>query len=252
MDEQELALRRTQMGRAAVRMAVGQSGEWLIEPGRWMMLTGVPAADSNMAVIQSADPAALASTLERVAARRLPVVLMFAGDGLGQASALPTGWVDAGFAPVMAVDLTATPFRPDPRVRRAGPQDVVAVRQLIMDAYSMTEEIAGSVLEFVREVDDPVLRLWVLESGGEPVSTLISGRVEDTVSIWCVATPPQFQRRGYARALSSAVLAWATADGARIGLLGATEGGLPLYEATGWHTIENWHVFVNADSAQFH
>lgn len=40
-------------------------------------------------------------------------------------------------------------------------------------------------------------------------------------------------------------------DGAEIGLLGATPAGLPLYEATGWRTVEQWRVFTNAASAQF-
>ena len=40
--------------------------------------------------------------------------------------------------------------------------------------------------------------------------------------------------------------------GCTVGLLGATPAGQPLYESTGWTTLEPWDIYVNGDSAQFH
>jgi GNAT superfamily N-acetyltransferase len=95
------------------------------------------------------------------------------------------------------------------------------------------------------------LRAWLLEEDGEVVSALVSGHVDDSISLWSMATPARLARRGYGRVLLASVLAHAQADGARIGLLGATPAGLPLYSATGWATVEEWHIFTNATSAQF-
>jgi hypothetical protein len=47
-------------------------------------------------------------------------------------------------------------------------------------------------------------------------------------------------------------MASAAADGVRVGLLGATPAGKPLYDATGWTTLEDWQIFTNRESAQFH
>lgn len=55
-----------------------------------------------------------------------------------------------------------------------------------------------------------------------------SGRV----SVWMMGTPARFARRGYA-------------------LLGATPAGQPLYEATGWRSVDEWQVFPNSTPAQF-
>jgi len=47
------------------------------------------------------------------------------------------------------------------------------------------------------------------------------------------------------------VLARARLEGASIGLLGATPAGRPLYDATGWTTLEEWQLFLSSDSTQF-
>jgi GNAT superfamily N-acetyltransferase len=91
----------------------------------------------------------------------------------------------------------------------------------------------------------------VLEDNGDAVSTVLTARVEDTVSLWRMATPPRFARRGHGRALLRAVLHWAAEDGAAVGLLGATPAGEPLYRTTGWSVIESWNICLNANSAQF-
>lgn len=80
------------------------------------------------------------------------------------------------------------------------PRDVVAV---------MTEQVIGGV----------VLRVWVLEESRQAVSTVMTGRVQD-VSLWCMSTPERFARVATVEQ-SCAVLDWALADGATIGLLGA-------------------------------
>lgn len=50
-------------------------------------------------------------------------------------------------------------------------------------------------------------------------------------------------RRAMARA------AWARVA---VGLLGPTPARMPLYDATGWSTLEDWEIYANDHSAQFH
>lgn len=95
------------------------------------------------------------------------------------------------------------------------------------------------------------MKAWLLEENGQAVSTVATCLVDDSVSLWAMGTPERFGRRGYARALLAAVLDRARKDGAKLGLLGATPAGQPLYEATGWRTVEDWQIFTNATSAQF-
>ena len=92
---------------------------------------------------------------------------------------------------------------------------------------------------------------WLLEDEGQVKSGVVTCRAADSVSLWTMSTPAAFARRGFGRALLGAVLFQAREEGVIIGLLGATAAGFPLYRASGWRTIEEWHLFVNATSAQF-
>lgn len=92
---------------------------------------------------------------------------------------------------------------------------------------------------------------WLLVDDGTPVPTLFTSGYEHVVSVWCMSTPPQFAGRGYGRAILAHGFGEAHADGATVGLLGATPVGKPLYDATGWSTLEEWRLFVNATSVQF-
>ena len=99
--------------------------------------------------------------------------------------------------------------------------------------------------------DDLPLELWLLEEAGEAVSMVATGLVGDAVSVWAMATPPRFARRGYGSALLSHVLYAAAQTGATQGWLGATPAGFPMYEATGWRTVEEWQIFTTSPSVQF-
>jgi GNAT superfamily N-acetyltransferase len=246
----DLSLRRTQMGRAATAMLVMEGAENEVCTGSWLGLSGLPTADMNMALIHEDDDAALAHVLSRIQERGCPALLMLAGDGINLAGRLPEPWTAVGAMPIMTVDVAAAAKGPDTRVRCARPADAAVVTRLISEAYGMEP---GHVDVMVAGVltDESVVDFWLLEDGGQPVSTVLTGRVDETVSLWCMATPPQFARRGYGRALLAAVLHWAGEDGASVGLLGATPAGEPLYRVTGWEVAEHWHIHLNASSVQF-
>ena len=94
-------------------------------------------------------------------------------------------------------------------------------------------------------------KIWVLDEGDVAVSAVLTSMVDDAVTVWSMSTPARFARRGYGRAILADTLLRAKSDGAKVGLLGATPPGKPLYDATGWITLEHWQMFASAESVQF-
>jgi GNAT superfamily N-acetyltransferase len=248
MDENELSLRRTQMGRVCETLATGADMEHQVEAGWWLGLTGAPSPDLNMALLHKHDSVALAEVLGRIAARGCPAFVMLAGDGTSLEGELPDGWEPVGTTPMMAVDLATTPTAPDPRVRLAGPQDVETLTDLLAESYGMRREIAAVSMGPVARGETGI-QVWLLEEDGQVVSTLSTSRFDDSVSLWTMGTPVRFGRRGHGRALLAAVLDHARIDGAKIGLLYASPSALSLFESTGWRTVDEWAVFTNCTSA---
>ncbi|WP_337188818.1 GNAT family N-acetyltransferase [Phenylobacterium sp.] len=71
-----------------------------------------------------------------------------------------------------------------------------------------------------------------------PVETLMQ------MSVYVMATPPAHQRRGVGRAVLETAMAHYQSAGVTHFTLGATETGYPLYERTGFRTVQKPHVFV--------
>jgi GNAT superfamily N-acetyltransferase len=219
-----------------------------VHDGHCSMLTGLPTPDFNIVLVDSADPSALTAALADIDGVGAPALLAFAAEGTSHATSLPAGWQVVGSMPIMAtVPLAADT---DPRVRRATAEDAPAVGAAWAAAYGFDEDVAADAAKLLLSAAE-TSRGWLLEQGGQVVSAVVSTHVDDTVSVWAMATPPQHARQGYGRALLSSVLSSAQKDGAQLALLGATEAGYPLYESTGWHTVEHWTLAVSGESAQF-
>jgi len=249
---------RTELER--LRSLMGQSLQaWGSAPGAiaevgdgyWAVLSGAPSPDVNMALVWSPAPDALRRPLDLIAQVNAPALICIAGDAAVQ----PLGdeWQQVGTMPFMAVDLGATPTGADPRVRRAGPADLTTVVDLLAESYGMAAEIATVAVRPVVEQEGPeaTIAFWLLEDDGVAVSTVMTSQVDDIVSVWCMGTPERLGRRGYARASLAHVLDVASQQEAEYGLLGATPAGKPLYDATEWQTLEEWKLYVNAESMQF-
>lgn len=216
------------------------------EPSWWAALTELPAPDANMVLIHEDEPAAVREALDLIGSRGFPALFMLAGAAEPLGAKLPPEWSHAGAMPVMTKELHAEVD--DPRVRAATLDDVPVCGSLMERAFGLPRDVAGFFAEAWVPSDGT---FWVLEDGGEPVSAVFAHQSEDSVSIWCMCTPPEHQRKGHGRALLGAALARAAADGATWGILGATEAGYPLYEATGWQVADEWQIYLNGDSEQF-
>jgi GNAT superfamily N-acetyltransferase len=238
------------MGRGCQPLAVhgGPRAVGDVAGGAWLMLTGAPSPDANMALVHDGDAHTLATTKQAVEAAGYPTLFMLAGRSKG--SQLEGGWQPVGAMPLMSSALNDEHLRADQRVRQAAASDFDTVTELLVDAYSMPRDVAEACALILRAEQD-AMHVWLLDDSELAVSTVMTIIVDDVVCVWCMATPARFARRGHGRALLGDVLLRAKNAGASIGLLGATPAGRPLYEATGWRTIEEWELFVNAESTQF-
>ena len=198
MDEAELSLRRSQMGRSARSFLA--SGHHPVEeqgPGYWVALSGAPSPDANMALVDSDDSALLASVLGKVHESGFPTLFVLAGDG--RRGRLGTPWQYTGDMPFMAFALTGSDLRPDSRVRQAGPDDFEVVSDLVASSFGLTQEI-GDVVASIVQLGDGAGNIWMLFDE-TAVSTVLTSIVDDAVCVWCMGTPARFARRGYGRAL---------------------------------------------------
>jgi GNAT superfamily N-acetyltransferase len=238
------------MGRAISNLAKGGDFDGGVDAYSWWCLTGIATADWNMVLVHADDDATLDGALVRIAAKRTPCLVMFVGDGNEQAARLPAEYVAVGEMPVMSIKAPFSAARPDLRARITGIDDAEAVLMSLCLAHGLDADLTRPALlaAYAPHVDFDV---WALEVDGEVVSTLWAFLDGDFISIWCMATPPAHQRKGYGRALVGTVLANAREAGATVGLLGASPDGYQLYSATGWETVESWTIYTNATSAQF-
>jgi GNAT superfamily N-acetyltransferase len=249
MDDAGLARVRAHLGTVLATMSARIGAIADAGPDWWVGFTGGSTADTNMAFLAAPEPDALAGVIGIVDETGLEALVMLAGPGRELRSQLTEPWVGVGATPIMTRDLADAVGEIDPRVRQAAPADAEALATLIAEAFALPVDDAALMAEAA--VQGGVVRGWLLVEDGAAVSALVSGHLDGGVSLWAMSTPARHQRRGYGRALLGTVLAQARADGARLGMLGATPAGRPLYEATGWSTVEEWDVFTNATSAQF-
>jgi GNAT superfamily N-acetyltransferase len=246
-DDALLDRRRAQLGASILGSVSGDQAVARAGNGWWLVLSGAPSPDGNLGMVFSHEAEVLCEVAAQVERSGFPTALLTAGDAPDRR--LSPQWEDAGLMPFMAVDLETTRLADDPRVRRAAPSDLRTVVDLLAETYGLQPDIATAIAEPVLVGAAPIW-FWLLEDAGAAVSTVMSAHHEDVVTIWCMATARDLQRRGYGGALLAHVLAVARDDGAEVGLLGASPAGEPLYRSTGWRTLEHLRVHVSAASVQ--
>lgn len=244
MIEIDIPARRNQMGLSLIDWASSDQMSHQVLSSSWHFLSGLPAADVNLAMIHDNDEKALIDIKNAIDRMAIPALVMLADKGKGLSESLGGNWTNVGVLPFMFLDLEAHQQQSDKRVRRAVADDIEEVISLLADSFELDRNIVRVIADVLK---NPVAisKIWILEEGGQAVSTVTTIRVEDAVAVWCMATPPKFARKGYGRALLGASLAQYQSDGAKIGLLGATEAGKPLYDSAGWQTLEEWDIYLD-------
>ncbi len=247
MNPAEISVRRIQMGQAAGALLLGGPGP-IVDEGEdyWIALSGAQSPDMNMSLVSGRE--AVESTLDRVTESGIPSLFMLAGEC--ESVELVAPWQQVGEMPFMASVLDSDHLLSDPRVRQATSDDLDATCAVMCEAFGLTTEMMIDVIGGVLSDTSGPTKIWILIEDDVVVSAVLTSIVADAVTVWCMSTPERFTRRGFGRAILADALHRARADGAKIGLLGATPAGKPLYDSTGWDTLEHWRMFASAKSAQ--
>jgi ribosomal protein S18 acetylase RimI-like enzyme len=250
---------------ATLWRCIGEAGGLLVRaapdhqilrmPGAVLALSGEPVADLNYIMIGAGpDPAArLREFGALVHARQLPVVAMLSAAvadalapvardlGLTHAGGMPLMTHTGQGAPRAERQVTVTRVESDAELRTA---NGIMARAFSLPEDAMQRAWGPAVL------DAPGFALFLARQDATPVSAVATSRHGAIVGIWCMATAPEYRRRGAGGALLTQVMAGHHASGARLFYLGATEAGYPLYERLGFRTVETATIWVAGHSTQ--
>ncbi|MBV9599351.1 MAG: GNAT family N-acetyltransferase [Chloroflexi bacterium] len=224
-----------------------------------LLITGAPAPDFNMALLEAAP---MAETILRefvalVRAADVPALFMLSSttDTSLRAVAHEAGLSEAGSAPLMVLtDLPAvTAGRTDAFAVEtvADPTRLAHVADLVAAGFGLDRDWVGRVFAAPSLLNAPGVTYFLASHAGEPYSTVTTTGTQGMVGIWSMATAPEHQRRGAGRAVLQAALDHHLAHGADAFYLVATPAGKPLYDAVGFETVDDLAIWVTSHSAQF-
>lgn len=237
----ELERWRTLLGRTSVLWA-GQDG-FRERDSSWLALSGCKSIEFNVALCHEATEAGrgVQETIDEVLASGMPTVLMLAGSALGDAQVLvEAGWICIGTLPLMHHAAGAGDL--DTAVRRVGPAELPAVRNLVAEAFNHTPELAAVA------IPDTAVALagqsvWGLFDADDLVSCIATVRVEEASGWWSLATPPRLQGRGYGSRLCRGVFAEEAREGVIVTLAWCTPAGRRATSAVGFTEVERWQLW---------
>jgi GNAT superfamily N-acetyltransferase len=231
-------------------MALGRAGGGEVRDDarlRWV-IGGSPVDYHNCVVHADLEPAgvdgAIAEALERFGTYAIPGTWHVGPSSrpadLGarlKAHGFTGGWADVG----MAADLgSLREDRPPPedleivRVRdRAGLDAWVEVRSLDPEGAAEAQWVAATYAR-IGLGDDVPWRHYVGRLRGRAVATATLLLAAGGAGVYFVLTAPEARRRGFGTAITLAALREARELGYRIGVLGASEMGRPVYQRLGF------------------
>lgn len=234
---------RNQLGRALEDWVSSPEMAFEVSASSWYLLTGFPTADSNVALVHQSDESALSKIAEQIERMAVPACVFLAEHARALSSKIGEGWSFAGTTPFMSLDLEVAELMEDSRVRLALKDDFETVVALMSETFNMDYDTARQGASPLKNPNTQC-EIWIIEDDGQPISSAITRRVGDSITLWNMATSPRFVRRGYGRAIMNHALHQARQDGAKIGLLMASDAGKLLYDATGWVTVEDWDMYL--------
>ena len=217
-------------------------------------LTQEPVADLNMALAGQA-PGAAALLAELAEDRALPMLVLLSPSAARELAGREAdfGFAEAGSVPLMILDsdqVAHAPAAPGLSFRAAAtPADMARTRELVSQAF----DLAPGPL--ARAFPDAMLRradttIHLVEQDGEIRSSVMVTRHGRRAGIWCMATPPDLQRRGLGRGLLAEAIRSERSHGISTFLLFATAAGRPLYDHLGFREVEQARVWSRGESQQ--
>ena len=206
--------------------------------------TGSPLATFNPAFVRRV-PRDAESLVRRAIDREDPVVITVnpGVEGVERliAAALGTGLVTNGRLPGMVLtDLDAagaTPAHPL-EVHRGVDGEAAWARyfEVLCASFDVPREAVARLLDAaIYRVD--AIEAFVGTVDGRIVTTSMGFLTGDVVGVYNVATLPEWRRKGFGEAMTSAAVRWGHERGARVAVLQASEMGFPIYERMGFREV---------------
>jgi GNAT superfamily N-acetyltransferase len=231
--------RRSTLGASTVLWA-GPTGVRVYDD-RWVALSGAPSVEYNVALVHGSG-GAIDETVVDVLEAGAPAVVMVTGRALQDLGRLRARrWKPVGDVALMHLDLRARPAISIPHpARRLDAGDHEAVRQLVGEVFGVGPHLAAVAISGATARLDGQ-ELWgAFDPSGALTSCLATSWVNDTVTVWSMATSRLARRQGYGAAALNDALAAAARAGATSSLLSSSNDGQPLYRALGYRELERW------------
>jgi len=213
--------------------------------GTRLLYTGLPVSTLNtVAVGIDPDPAEVDAFAKEMSAMGVPWSMQTRGEpeaGVRDVAARH-GRTNASTLPLLAADISQPPLSEVPAgatVREITAQDGAVYAAVLAEGFEMPPEMADVFAEPAL-LDAPDCTAFVLEVNGEAVAAGFNVVTGEHVALYNGTVPARHRRHGYYRALVAARLRHAVAAGARYGITQNSTMSRPLYEATGFHLIEDW------------
>ncbi|MEO3742534.1 GNAT family N-acetyltransferase [Plantactinospora sp. B5E13] len=209
----------------------------------------VPALNPILSAAATPDAAEIAALAE-VAAREsgpAPWSIRLRGEPTPEIVATATryGLTTTSTQPFMLESLDGSgPTRPETasevRVRRLAGAESATFAAVLSAGFGAPPEMIAAIYT-PAVLDSPGTSAYVAENDrGVPVSAGVAFRNDGFLGLANISTVPEFQRRGYGRALTEVILRDGRTAGAHTAYLHANEPSLPFFESVGFSTTEHW------------
>ena len=160
------------------------------------------------------------------------------------------GFVDGGDEPAMAAvlsDLGDTSSPADLEIARVETDDDLEdYRGVLAAGFGEGPREANWVASVFAEAGVAGEGPWrhiIGRVGGEPAATASLLLTQATAGIYFVCTRPEFRRRGFGAAMTTAAMVEAARGGAEHAVLGSSPMGQRIYERLGFRTIFSYRLF---------
>ncbi len=220
-----------------------------------LSLSGEQAADLNFAIIKDGPNAArcLRKFFQSSVEMDCPCMFLLEHGGSEELAAVAKeiGLTFAATVPLMACERPQYHVsNQDLTIRRVtNSDDLLASQSIIAKTFSLAQFAVENVFseKFAEQHDVDV---FVAYEGDVSVCTVQATHHGSEVGIWCMATDPEHQRRGFGRATLEYALKDLMDRGATCFYLFATQAGRPLYESVGFEQMDIGAIWLSGTSSQ--
>jgi GNAT superfamily N-acetyltransferase len=189
------------------------------------------------------------SAADEVSSDGIPAFLLVRAGTTGAVAdtALSLGFRLEESVPAMVVEPgTLVPAAPaGVEIRRTGMQDRHTAVDLGAAGFGGPHAIFDAMYTSIFAT--PGFAVYEAWADGQPVSTACSFRTHGSVGIFNVATPEAHRRHGYGRAVTERAIRDAFDAGADLAWLQASELGARVYHAMGFHDVDRYDIYSNAE-----